>query len=200
MSSDSDSITRAAADPQAFAQVFDRHAGVVESFLRRRLGPDAAQDALSETFLTAFRRRDSFDHEWESARPWLLGIASRVAAKHRTTEARQWRAIEASAAAGHHPTSGGIDEAAGRLDAAAAVQALAPRIAALSTKDRETLLLYAWGDLTAEEIAVALDIPVGTVWSRINRVRRKLAPPGSHAARLTWIAKEIDDGTLDARA
>lgn len=200
MSSDSDSITRTERDPKAFAEVYDRHANVVESFLRRRLGVDAAQDALSETFLTAFRRRESFDHEWDSARPWLLGIASRVAAKHRTTEARQWRAVESAAAAGASTSLGGIDEAGGRLDAAAAIRSLAPRIAALSTKDRETLLLYAWGDLTADEIAIALKIPVGTVWSRINRVRRKLAPPGSHTARLTWIAKEIDDGTLDARA
>jgi len=200
MSTDSDIIRRAEQAPQAFAEVFDRHAPVVESFLRRRLGADAAQDALSETFLTAFRRRASFDHTWESARPWLLGIASRVAAKHRVTEAKHWRAVEASITGSNPTTDGGIDEAGGRIDAAAAMRALAPRIAALSIKDRETLLLYAWGDLKAEEIAVALGIPVGTVWSRINRVRRKIAPPGSRTARLTWIAKEMDDGTLDARA
>ena len=54
-----------------------------------------------------------------------------------------------------------------------------------------TLLLYAWGDLSYEEVAVALGVPVGTVKSRLNRVRRQLAPPGSRtSARLTWIAKE----------
>lgn len=72
-----------------------------------------------------------------------------------------------------------------------AVRALAPRIAALASRDRETLLLYAWGDLSYEEVAVALGVPVGTVKSRLNRVRRQLAPPGSRtSARLTWIAKE----------
>lgn len=200
MNTDSDIIRLAERTPQAFAGVFDRHAVAVESFLRRRLGADAAEDALSETFLVAFRRRTSFDHAWESARPWLLGIASRVAAKHRVTEAKHWRAVEAAAARDDHSTGGEIDEATGRIDAAAAVRALTPRIAALSTKDRETLLLYAWGDLTADEIAQALGVPVGTVWSRINRVRRKIAPPGSHAARLKWIAKEMDDGPLEARA
>lgn len=88
-----------------------------------------------------------------------------------------------------------------RADASAAVRALAPRIAALSSRDRETLLLYAWGDLTYEEIAVALGVPVGTVRSRLNRVRRKLAPPGSHASvRLTWIAKEETDGAYGTSA
>lgn len=199
MSTDSDIFRRSERTPQAFAEVFDRHAASVESFLRRRLGADAAEDALSETFLIAFRRRDSFDREWDSARPWLLGIATRVAARHRATEARHWRAITASMG-GEHTTEGGIDEAGVRMDAAAAIAVLAPRIAALSTRDRETLLLLAWGGLSHDEIAQALGVPVGTVWSRLNRVRRKLAPPGSHLTRLTWIGKELEDGRLGAGA
>ncbi|MDQ0726459.1 RNA polymerase sigma factor [Microbacterium sp. W4I20] len=200
MSTDSDIIRRSAQSPQAFAEVFDRHAVSVEAFLRRRLGADAAEDALSETFLVAFRRRTAFDHAWESARPWLLGIASRVAARHRATEAKHWRAVTASAGADERSSGGGIDEAGTRMDAAAAIRELAPRIAALSARDRETLLLHAWGGLGHEEVAQALGVPVGTVWSRLNRVRRKLAPPGSQLTRLTWIGKEIEDGHLGARA
>ncbi len=200
MSTDSEILRDAEHTPQAFAELFDRHAVVVESFLRRRLGADAAEDALSETFLVAFRRRGSFDHAWESARPWLLGIAARVAAKHRTTEARHWRAVEASASRGEFTTGGGIDEATGRLDAAAAIQALAPRIAALSQKERDTLLLYALAGLAPDEIAQALGTRVGTVWSRLHRIRKKLAPAGSHSSRLTWIGKELDDGSARARA
>lgn len=196
VSTDSDILKRAERTPQAFAEVFERHAGVVESFLRRRLGADAAEDALSDTFLVAFRRRGSFDHAWESARPWLLGIAARVAAKHRVTEARHWRAVEAAAARGETTSGGGFEESTGRLDAAAAIRALAPRIAALSAKERDTLFMYAWSDLAPEQIAQALKVPVGTVWSRLHRIRRKLAPPGSHSARLTWIAREMDHGTV----
>lgn len=132
----------------------------------------------------------SFDHVWESARPWLLGIATRLVRSHRAMEARQWRAFQASAGAGE---AGGLphDEADEHLDAQAALRELAPRIAALSVKDRDTLLLYAWGDLTYEQVAAALGVPVGTVRSRLNRVRRRLAPPGSHSAtRLTWMAME----------
>ncbi|MCP2638295.1 sigma-70 family RNA polymerase sigma factor [Microbacterium sp. HD4P20] len=196
MSTDSDILKRAERTPQAFAEVFDRHAAAVESFLRRRLGAQAAEDALSETFLIAFRRRGSFDHTWESARPWLLGIAARVAAKNHVAEARHWRAVEAAAGRGETTSGGGIDEATGRLDAAAAIRALAPRIAALSAKERNTLFMYAWSDLPPEQIAQALQVSVGTVWSRLHRIRRKLAPPGSHSVRLTWIAKEMDHGAV----
>ena len=134
-------------------------------------------------------------------KPWLLGIASRIIKKHHAQEAAQWRSVAASISRGEHTSDGAIDAAGGRADASAAVRALAPRIAALAARDRETLLLYAWGDLTYEEIAVALGVPVGTVRSRLSRVRRKLAPPGSHsAARLTWIGKEEADGPLGSRA
>lgn len=200
VSTDSEILARSRTSPGVFAELFERHSASVASFVRRRVGAEAAEDVLSETFLVAFRRRADFDSSSESARPWLLGIASRLLKKHRADEARQWRAIAASA--GNQSThEGGIDLASSRLDAAAAVRELAPRIAALSTKDRETLLLYAWGDLTQAEVASAFGIPVGTVASRLNRIRRKLAPPGSHsAARLTWMGKEETDGRFGASA
>lgn len=201
MSTDSEIVIRSRDSPPAFAELFERHAASVASFVRRRVGPDTVDDVLSETFLVAFRRRADFDTSWNSARPWLLGIASRVLKKHRADEARQWRSVTASASAAEVGHEGGIDAASHRLDAAAAVRELAPRIAALSGRDRETLLLYAWGGLTQEEVALALGIPVGTVASRLNRVRRKLAPLGSHSAtRLTWMGKENADGRLGAGA
>ncbi len=201
MSTDSDILLRSRESPAAFAEVFERHSASVASFIRRRVGADGVEDALSETFLVAFRRRADFDTSWESARPWLLGIASRVLKKHRAEEARQWRAIAAAAGDGEPEAEDGIDGAGRRMDAAAAVRHLAPRIAALSDRDRETLLLYAWGGLTQEQVAAVLGVPVGTVGSRLNRVRRKLAPPGSRSmARLTWMGTEETDGRSGARA
>ncbi|HEY9308828.1 MAG TPA: sigma-70 family RNA polymerase sigma factor [Microbacterium sp.] len=201
MNTDREIIRLSLDAPSAFAELFERHARVIGAFAARRVGSDAAQDVLSETMLVAFRRRADFDDTWESAKPWLLGIASRVMKKHRADEARQWRSFEASVFRGDHVSDGAIEQAAARADASAAVRALAPRIAALGVRDRETLLLYAWGDLTYEEVAVALGVPVGTVRSRLNRVRRRLAPPGSKSsARLTWIAKEETDGAYGTSA
>jgi RNA polymerase sigma factor (sigma-70 family) len=201
VSSDSEIIHRSVERSSAFSELFERHADSISAFATRRVGAGAAEDILSETFLVAFRRRADFDHTWESARPWLLGIASRVIKKHRAVEARQWRLAEASASSTERFSDGSIDAAGVRADASAALRDLGPRIAALSTRDRETLLLYAWGDLTYDEVAVALGVPVGTVHSRLNRVRRKLAPSGPHsAARLAWMGKEKADGSLGTRA
>lgn len=200
MSTDSEILSQSRT-PSAFAELFEKHSASVAAFVRRRVGTDAVEDVLSETFLVAFRRRAHFDDWWDSARPWLLGIASRVLKKYRADEARQWYAAASSATREEFSNEGGIDGATRRLDAEAAVRNLAPRIAALSSRDRETLLLYAWGGLTQEEVAFALGVPVGTVGSRLNRIRRKLAPPGSHSvARLTWMGKENADGRLRSGA
>lgn len=201
MSTDSEIILRSLDDPGAFAEIFERHVRSVGGYIRRRVGTDAIEDVLSETFLVAFRKRAGYDQDAASARPWLLGIATRLVARHRADEARQWRAFAASASVSEAAAETPHLASDARLDADAALRDLAPRIAALSSRDRDTLLLHAWGDLTYEQIADALGVPVGTVRSRLNRVRRKLAPPGSHSAtRLTWMAKEENDGAYRAGA
>ena len=174
MTTDSEIIRRSLDNPPAFAELFERHARVVGAFAARRVGSDAAEDVLSETFLVAFRRRASFDPTWDSAKPWLLGIASRLLKKHRGREAAQWRSLEASARREDHVSPDPALAADERADAEASIRAMAPRIAALARRDRDTLLLYAWGDLTYQEIGRALGIPTGTVRSRLNRARRRL--------------------------
>ncbi|MBO9625566.1 MAG: sigma-70 family RNA polymerase sigma factor [Microbacterium sp.] len=176
MSTDSEIIQRSLTQPAAFAELFDRHARAVNAFATYRVGRHAAEDVLSETFLVAFRRRADFDLAAESASPWLLGIASRLIRRHRAVEAKHWRSFVASAPGADHSSLGGLDEAMSRVDAEREVATLKGRIAALAPKDRETLLLYAWQGLSYEEIAAALGVPVGTVRSRLNRVRRRLDP------------------------
>ncbi|WP_282848392.1 RNA polymerase sigma factor [Microbacterium oxydans] len=174
MTTDSEIIQRSLQQPAVFAELFDRHARAVNAFATYRIGRHAAEDVLSETFLVAFRRRADFDTDVESAAPWLLGIASRLIRRHRAVEAKHWRSFAASVSQQDHSSLGGLDDAMSRVDAEREVQSLKTRIAALAPKDRETLLLYAWQGLTYEEIAVALAVPVGTVRSRLNRVRTRL--------------------------
>src|SRR5699024_6326506 len=145
VSTDSDIIERSVQDPRVFTEIFERHARPIGGYISRRIGVDAVDDVLSETFLIAFRKRSLFDTKWADARPWLLGIATRVVNKHRVAQARQWRVLEAAARAPDVPEDAhsGADS---RLDATAAIRALAPRIAALAKRDRDTLLLYAEGD------------------------------------------------------
>jgi RNA polymerase sigma-70 factor (ECF subfamily) len=67
------------------------------------------------------------------------------------------------------------DEAdAERLDAADSFRFIAADIAALRARDREILLLHAWAELSDREIAEALRLPIGTVKSRLHRMRERL--------------------------
>lgn len=198
MSTDSEIIQRSLGQPRAFAELFDRHARTVGGYAARRLGPDAGEDILSETFLVAFARRKSFDTAWDSALPWLYGIASRLIKKHRAREAKHLRSSAASAARDEHISPGDLEGTIARLDAEISTRELAPLIASLSAKDRDTLLLYAWGDLTYEEIAIALGVPVGTVRSRMNRVRTRLDPARA-SSRTRAVTVNEKEGEVDGR-
>ncbi|RAY14955.1 RNA polymerase subunit sigma-70 [Actinomadura craniellae] len=169
---DSTLIRESLERPEAFAGLFDRYAGVLYRYVSRRLGPEVAEDLVGETFLVAFDRRHRYDLSYDDARPWLFGIITRLVSRHRRTEAARYRALLRS------PVDGGAecpaDRVAAGVTAAAARPALARALAALPARDRDVLLLVAWGDLSYEEAARALSIPVGTVRSRLNRARRKV--------------------------
>lgn len=66
---DAEAIRLSTTDPPRFSVVFERHATAVHNYVARRIGRDAADDVLSEVFLTAFRRRGSFQPASDSARP-----------------------------------------------------------------------------------------------------------------------------------
>lgn len=159
-------------EPERFAELFDRHAPAIHRYIARRLGRDAADDVTAETFLTAFRIRSRYDASRTSARPWLHGIAAKLIGRHRREEVK---ALKVLARSGTDPVAQTWTENADdRVAAQAASPALAKALTRLSQGDRHVLLLFAWADFTYQEVAEALDIPVGTVRSRLNRARRKL--------------------------
>ncbi|GAA1651061.1 RNA polymerase sigma factor [Microbacterium flavum] len=172
MSTDNEVIERSSAEPGAFALLYDRHAPAIYRYAARRIGSDGAEDIMSETFLVAFERRSAYDLAVVDARPWLLGIATRLMRKHVRVEARAWKGMVADLAAQISPDV--IEQASARVDATRQTGRLASALRSLSTSDRDTLLLYAWGDLDYAGIAEALDVPIGTVRSRLNRARRLL--------------------------
>jgi RNA polymerase sigma factor (sigma-70 family) len=169
VATDAELITASLRDPERFAGVFDHHYAAIAGFLRRRVERSLADELAAETFLRAFDGRAGYDVSRADARPWLFGIATRVLSRHRRSEERRLRAFErAGRLVGDER---GFDEVDARLDAAAASPVLAAALGSLGAADREVLLLYAWADLSYEEIAVALEIPVGTVRSRLHRAR-----------------------------
>jgi RNA polymerase sigma factor (sigma-70 family) len=170
-SDDATLIAQSLLAPECFGFLFDRHAPAIDRYIARRLGPDAAEDLVAETFLVAFRRRDRYDAAHANARPWLYGIATRLIGRHRRDEVRFLRAI---ARTGVDPAAEPVaDQVTDRLAAQAASRELAAALAGLSQEQRDVLLLVASG-LGYEEAALALGVPAGTVSSRLVRARRKV--------------------------
>jgi RNA polymerase sigma-70 factor (ECF subfamily) len=182
--SDAEVIGRSLDEPEAFGLIYDRHAATVLRFLGRRVGAEIAEGLVGELFRIAFERRKTFDASRVSALPWLYGIGSNLLLKHRRAEARRLRASARMEAAG---------EAADKRPAASALDArlLLPRVAdaieALPDGEREALLLFAWENLSYQSVAEALELPIGTVRSRLNHARAQLRellePGGEHRVR-----------------
>jgi RNA polymerase sigma factor (sigma-70 family) len=169
--SDTELMSRSAEEPELFAGLFDRHAATVHRYLGRRVG-DLADDLLSETFLIAFRRRAAYRPEHVEVRPWLIGIATNVVHGHVRSEQRRYRAL-ARASAEPAPSGSSTDDSHDRMTAEAMRAPLAAALAGLKARDRDVLLLFGYAQLSYEEIAAVLDVPIGTVRSRLNRARRQ---------------------------
>jgi RNA polymerase sigma-70 factor (ECF subfamily) len=169
---DAELISASWSQPEAFAELFDRYSAMLYRYVSKRLGPEPAEDLVGETFLVAFSRRKSYDLGHPDARPWLFGILTKLMSRHHRTEAARYRALRRAPI--DLDVESPADRVAAGVTARAAGPALAGALAALPAKDRDVLLLIAWGDLTYEEVAQALGIPIGTVRSRLNRGRRKV--------------------------
>jgi RNA polymerase sigma factor (sigma-70 family) len=164
---DAEIFQRSIRDPDAFREIFERHASTVHAYARRRIGTTAGEEILAQTFLTAFEKRSRFDLSYESARPWLLGIATNIIRHHLREEREHLTALGKMF---REQPEDPVDDVA-RLDAQRMKPRLIAALLALSDDDRETFLLLALGQLTYEEVASALRIPIGTVRSRIHRAR-----------------------------
>lgn len=160
-------------DPARFSVLYDRYAGQLFRFAYRRVGPDVADDVVAETFLAAFRHRDRYDSSRPDARAWLFGILVRELAQHHRREQARYRAL--AKVPNDAATVDSPDErVAAEVGARALRGRLAEVLAGLDPGDCDVLLLVAWGDLGYAAVADALEIPVGTVRSRLHRARARL--------------------------
>jgi RNA polymerase sigma-70 factor (ECF subfamily) len=173
--SDASVIASSLAEPDRFAEIFDRHFATVFRFAERRVGRDQASEVASETLARAFAKRGSFRPEAADALPWLLGIASKLILHQRRRFVRYLAAVErASAEIRTVDQEGDLSSADRRLDAPADWAMMRTALLTLSDTDRELLLLVAWDQLSYEEAAAVLDLPLGTVRSKLHRARAHL--------------------------
>ena len=156
-------------DPAAFRALFTTEFPGVFRFLAHRLGDrHAAEDLAAETFVRAYRARARFAPERDGgARAWLFTIATNLLRDD--SRARGRRSAAYARVAAREEREGPPP------DAELPDPRLAAALAELRTEEREALLLYAWAELSYEEIAAATSVAVGTVRSRLARARARLA-------------------------
>jgi RNA polymerase sigma factor (sigma-70 family) len=170
-----------AGEPDAFGILFERHARSVYNYLFRRTADWAlAEDLTSVVFLEAWRRRADVRLDRETALPWLFGVATNVLRNRRRAQRRHRAAIERLP---REREPGFADDVNARLDDERRMRPVLRLVAALSKREQDVIALCAWADLSYEEAALALGVPVGTVRSRLSRARRRLrelAGPSGH--------------------
>ncbi len=146
--------------PDRVEELYQEHAGSVLSYLTRRCPPDTAHDLLQEIFLQVLRHRERTESVI-TPRAWLFGVARNVLARH-------YRDREIL----HEAVTSELEAPAEREDARLPVMREA--ILRLPEEMRETLELRLSQELSYEEIAAVLEIPLGTVRSRLHAAVRRL--------------------------
>jgi RNA polymerase sigma-70 factor (ECF subfamily) len=154
-----------------FTALFTRHADELHRYLARWV-PMAADDLVADVFVSAIRSRARFDSSRGSARAWLFGIATNLLHTHLRGRRRE-REAYARIARGHESDSH-ESRVVESVDAQAKARQFAVAVKRLEQRDRDVLLLTSWAGLDTTEVAQVLDIPVGTVRSRLHRVRQQL--------------------------
>lgn len=152
----------AAGDVGAMTALYKRHAGAVLSFARRVVGANDADDILQSTFVRAATSASSFDRRTPSARKWLIGISARLVQERRRSFVRLARALVRFASSeGDYQTLTEAEDLRRALDK-------------ISEPKRLVLILVEVEGYTGDEVAAMLDVPIGTVWTRLHYGRREL--------------------------
>jgi RNA polymerase sigma-70 factor (ECF subfamily) len=157
-------------DSRAFEQLFESTFDDVYAYVARRVGPDVGRDLAAETFTRAFAARRKYDSARGEPRAWLFGVAHNLLRRHYRDEERRLRALAR------------VDVV--RAGAGTEEPRLASALAGLPIEERDVLLLYAWADLSYDQIAESLALPVGTVRSRLHRARGRLREALTHEEAL----------------
>jgi RNA polymerase sigma-70 factor (ECF subfamily) len=171
-------------DMDALAMLVERYQRPLTGYLDRLVGPDwaLAQDLTQETFLRVLRQRD--ERGDRPFRPWLFAIATNLARDHFKSAA-----VQRAAPLDDDLQTRLVDETAGPEERALAEERRAVIAAALNTLSveyRATLSLRFYNSLSLQEIAEILEIPLGTVKSRLST--------GLHRLREALCAMQREEG------
>jgi RNA polymerase sigma-70 factor, ECF subfamily len=176
-----------AGETDALAALVERHQRPLTGYLDRLVGPDwaLAQDLAQETFLRVLRQQTT--RAGRPFKPWLYTIATNLARDHFKSAA-----VRCTAPLDEEQHAQVSDDAAGPEDRALAAERSADLIGALARlvpEYRAALLLRFYSGMSLQEIADTLEVPLGTVKSRLSVGLRRL-----REALLTGEARAVQEG------
>jgi RNA polymerase sigma-70 factor (ECF subfamily) len=165
--SDPELLTRlAAGDIGALGELYDRHQASVRRFVARAtFDAEDVDDLVHAAFLAAAQSAERYDGR-PSCRPWLMGIAVQLLRRRRSALTRLLKVL-----ASLRVVRTAATDPRGALQARSDLECA---LAGLSEAKRVTVLLAEVEGLSCPEIAEALGVPVGTVWTRLHAARREL--------------------------
>jgi RNA polymerase sigma factor (sigma-70 family) len=161
----------AGGEAEAFGELYDRHANAIYNYCFRRCADWAlAEDLTANVFLEAWRkrRRVTFDRE-DAVLPWLYAVAGNLVRNHLRGHRRLVRFVS-ELASRQPPVSAPPD----RVAEEAEMRAILEEVRRLPRREQDVLALCVFADLSYEQAAIALGIPIGTVRSRLARARNRL--------------------------
>ena len=163
---------RATAELEAFEVLYRGYADQLYAYCRRRC-PDreSAEDACASVFLEAWRRRAEVDLTERPPAPWLYGVARNVLYNQRRSHHRRETALSSLRRVEPTHSESVGERYALRQDLDEAIALLG----ALPPTQRAVVRMCALHEHSYEAAADALQIPVGTVRSRLSRARLRLA-------------------------
>jgi len=158
--------------PEALKPLFARYAPIVFHMALQSLDPGTAEEIVQDVFLSVWRKSQTFDAKKGSFRPWLLQIAHfRILNELRTRSRRPRADADADLLSEMKDPHDGPAEETWQSYRKEAVRAAVNR---LPPAQRQALSLAFFDDLSHDQVAVALNLPVGTVKTRIRTGMRKL--------------------------
>ena len=172
---------------ERFRTLYQAEVVALLGYATRRVGrPEDAADVIADVFTVAWRRIDDVPRG-DAARPWLYGVARNVLSNHRRGAWRHDRLTDRLRGELRLMTESAQSSTA-QIDEIDVVRAALGR---LSADDRELLQLTTWEGLSPNDVALAMDVPPGTVRSRLHRARRQLRRELEVAGETTRLARGV---------
>lgn len=185
-------------DKEAGNTLFERHFDAIQRFFRNKVGPERLEDLIQHTFLILVEKRDDFRGE-SSFRTYLFAVAHNVLRNAFRSHKRKNERFDFGTVSVHDVGPGPATMVAKQQDKQLLLQALRR----IPLDFQVCLELYYWEQMEAKQLAEVLDLPVGTVRSRIRLGKQKLEAAIAELAQspdqLTTTMTNLEDWARDLR-